>query len=63
MLGTTIISTLVVVIHALSDWVTPIPACCLLFQQLLFPTLLVKLCSLEIDVVPVCGCPLVSSMV
>ncbi len=63
MLGTTIISTPMVVIPTPSDWVTPTLACCFWVATMLFLTLLVELCWHKIDDVLVYGYPLVSTMV
>jgi len=63
MLGTTIVSTLVVVMIASNDWVTSILTSCLHVLTTIVFELLVKLCWLEFDNVPFCGYPLVFSMV
>jgi hypothetical protein len=61
MLGIATVSTPMVVILALSDWIT-LTTAHFKFQQLLFLTLLVELCSHEIDDVPFCDYPLVSTV-
>jgi hypothetical protein len=62
-LDATQISILVVGMTTLNNWVTSISTWCFHISTTTFLTLLVKLSLFEFDDAPLCGYPLVSSMV
>jgi len=63
MLGTTTVFTLVVVILASSDWITPTPTCCFWVLTIVASDAIGGVVLTEIDNVLVCGYTLVSSVV